>query len=373
MFLEFIALFMPPAFVVMLYYINKKEGSTQQKLFTFISILLITNIIIALILIYFRNRTHLDFNLLFFIKYVGLNLVLSTITLYLMIICVKYSHFFKLLTKKTNRIEIGFAIFGIVLFGLGLSNLTKQVTFYEKLNLIKIDSSDELIVFNIDTLGYDLPETKAEGELDVKISLGTQTQQIETYGTIKIQGTTTQLWPKKNWSLKLYSDIHKTNELLLQVGNSIPSNKWILKADWIDPSMYRNGVSYMLWDQIVGSRNNKYLEINNSSINNSGATGSPRYYSGMVKINGEHYGLTTLLLGHDIDNFNIDKNNSNHLYFEFDARGGYTLEKTWKKFKSDGIGEWIEFYNLSNEDITSPQKEAIDRFGSFLNSNYTNF
>lgn len=245
--------------------------------------------------------------------------------------------------------------------------------FYSiKDQIIHIKTSDDLIVFDIDTLENELPAAKDDGSIDVEFNLGTNKNTIHVYGTIKVQGSSTAYWPKKNWSIKLYSDKKHENELLLKIGDSIESNKWILKADWIDPSMYRNAISYRLWDDIVDSRSDTFLEVASSSIEIDGAKGSPYIFQGLVNINDEHYGLTNILLGHDQKNFNIDKDD-NHLYFEFDARGGYTSTKTWEKFLAEGIDEWIDFYNIENDEINDKQIASIDAFGEFVNSDLDNF
>lgn len=50
-------------------------------------------------------------------------------------------------------------------------------------------------------------------------------------------------------------------------------------------------------------------------------------------VNDETYGLSLLLLGHDSLNFDINEENSEHIYMEFDARGG---------FRDTSIIDWRE-------------------------------
>lgn len=239
-----------------------------------------------------------------------------------------------------------------------------------------------LIEVKIDTLGKTLPTSKDDGDLHVMFTFTAGGATLNTYGTIKVQGSSTSKWPKKNWSLNFYGDENRTEKLRLQIGDSIPSDKWIAKAEWLDPTMLRNGLSYRLWESMVKSRktfpqyevDNKWLGKDNMlEGNQTGAQGFPKSHPTIIKVNGEHYGISILLLGHDPENFNIDKDNPKHIYLEFDARGGYTKTKTWEKFSADGIGEWISGYYPEDEDFTEEQKAAIDDLGKFINGSQEDF
>src|SRR5699024_6023696 len=167
-----------------------------------------------------------------------------------------------------------------------------------------------------------------------------------------------------------------------KIGDSAPVKKWITKAEWVDPSMLRNAVSFRLWESMVQSRDTfPQYEVDNAWIGKdsmpegiqTGAQGFPKSHPIHVKVNDEHYGISILLLGHEPSNFNIDKDNPKHVYMEFDARGGETKEKTWEKFSAEGIGKWIDGYYPENEDFTDEQKEAIDELGEFINGSQDDF
>lgn len=247
--------------------------------------------------------------------------------------------------------------------------------------VIKFLEPDSLVEIEIDTNGQELPSTKKEGTIPVTIKMKVNNEVIEKPGTIKVQGTSTEIWPKKNWSIKIYNDEERTKILKLKIGDSIATDEWIAKADWIDPTMLRNNLSYTIWGDMVKSRTTepKY-EVQNAISQKEivadkkvEAQGFPRVYTARIKINGEHYGITNLLLGHDPDNFNIDKDNPKHMYLEFDSRGGYTIVKTWEKFRANGIGEWINGYYPENKDMTKEQKESIDSLGKLINGSLENF
>ena len=241
---------------------------------------------------------------------------------------------------------------------------------------IEFKKTDELLKIKINTLGQSLPTAKGDGDIPVLVMLEEESKFTYTYGTIKVQGSSTAIWPKKNWTVKLYSDQARENPVLLKVGDSIFSDYWIAKAEWIDPSLLRNMLSYRLWGDMVNSRTgslrnevlNAFDDGEQIETDYGIARGYPYTHPVHLAINNEHYGISTLTLGHDPNNFNIDKENLNHIYMEFDARGGYTAKKTWDKFSADGIGSWIEGYYPKDEDFSQEHKQAMDRLGAFINS-----
>ncbi len=243
---------------------------------------------------------------------------------------------------------------------------------------VKMPQPKSLVIIDIDTYGYALPDSKDAGALDCTIRIKVDGKEKKIPGKIKVQGSSTAKWPKKNWTISIFKDRKRTKNRDLKIGDSLASDKWIAKAEWIDPSLLRNGLSYRLWADIVASRTGepkneteKALADGPGSSSNKffkGAMGFPATYPAQVVVNGEHYGLAMLTLGHDSRNFNIDKGNPKHLYMEFDARGGDVDTKTWEKFSGDGIGEWIEGYWPESEEMSSEQKLAIAALGDFINS-----
>lgn len=258
---------------------------------------------------------------------------------------------------------------------------------------IQSNKPQNIISIEIDTLGQTLPSEKADGLLNTLIKMTVDEFVFEYYGAIQVQGSSTPWWPKKNWSLHFYTDETRTVEIPLSIGGSVPSTKWVAKADFIDPTALRNILAYTIWDEIVRSRNTSFLhkagtpiwEVDNAfaGIYSNSAPiagqGYPSPYPTRIEINGEFYGLAMLIMGHEPDNFNIDKNNPQHLYFEFDARGGELNGaewegKSWEKFttihpedRSDCLGTWIDMYYPKNENVGEVQRAALNEFGAFIN------
>ncbi len=238
---------------------------------------------------------------------------------------------------------------------------------------VHIQDASAMINIGVETMGQALPTAKSQGPLPVCLSIGTGNSTFKSFGTIQVQGTSTARWPKKNWTLKWYSDKQRTRPILVQVGSSVPTDSWIAKAEWIDPTQSRNPLAFGLWEEMIASRNSGSEVSHSTTANNPGALGFPQTNISRVTMDGKHYGISTLTLGHDPDNFNIDPYNTSNIYMEFDARGGYTLEKTWTKLGSDGIGTWIDNYLSSTDLFTDEQKSAIDELSSVINGSQEDF
>lgn len=274
-----------------------------------------------------------------------------------------------------------FVLMGL-LIGCNNSNTWDNYGYIQEENVIIFPNSTDAVNFDLDTLGEEIPSSKDDGSLDVIMRIQQGSTVFTGYGSIKVQGSSTALHPKKNWSIDIYSDKKREDKLYLKMGTSVPSDKWILKADWVDPSQLRNPLSYNLWEEMTLSRNTlpKY-EVDNfwyfsDSLyekTDTGAKGFPIVYPAIVQINSEHYGISSFMLGKDLKNYNINKDNEKHMLIEFDGRGGDTLEKSWEKFSVDGIDQWIDMLQPKSENITSEQINAIDSLSNLFNNDLDYF
>lgn len=100
-----------------------------------------------------------------------------------------------------------------------------------------------------------LYSTKAEGESQVVISYKSATDTFVDYATAKVQGDSSQYYPKKNYTIKLFSDSARTKKSKHLFRNwDKARNKFVLKANWIDHSHARNVVNARIWAQVMKSR-----------------------------------------------------------------------------------------------------------------------
>lgn len=170
---------------------------------------------------------------------------------------------------------------------------------------------------------------------------------VRTTGTIRVQGTGTASRPKKNWTLRFFRG---AEALRLQIGKSVPSARWVFKADWFDPSMSRNYVSYALWRQMSAARDElPKLDVDHAWWGNAGAdagnltgaTGTSNVYPMVMTINGEFYGLGFPTLKDEPLNYNLRADNPDHIYFELStftppSSGAYPAASSWRKLSAYG-------------------------------------
>ena len=138
-----------------------------------------------------------------------------------------------------------------------ISNTQQKIShIIESMSISTIEPSDDDIpkVF-IDGI---MPTTK--DDVLAELTYISKTLSFHSYITIKCQGTSSMRYPKKNYTIKLFSDKDRTIKLKKDFRGWGEQNKFCLKANWIDLSHSRNVVSARLWGDIVKSREN-YNEL----------------------------------------------------------------------------------------------------------------
>lgn len=171
----------------------------------------------------------------------------------------------------------------------------------------RIRISDEKPLVYID--GY-IPTTKQEGLATMRVE--STWLNFVAYIKIKCQGSSSMEHPKKNFTVKLYKDEDRTIPLEIEIpGWKHPSNKFVLKANWVDSSHARNVVSAKLWGEIVASRPDydTLPEELRMSPNNGAIDGFPI----IVTTNGAYQGVYTWNIGKDAWLWGMDEDNTNHV------------------------------------------------------------
>lgn len=152
-----------------------------------------------------------------------------------------------------------------------------------------------------------LPASKDDGDLGVTINYSSKTRSFSSYATLKVQGSSSQFYPKKNFTVKLFNDSNKSGKNKISFRNWEKSNKFVLKANWIDHSHARNVVNARLWSQIVKSRDDFFSLPKELRDGNLAVDGFPvRVYN-----NGVYYGIYTWNLPKDAMYGVSDKINEN--------------------------------------------------------------
>ena len=125
----------------------------------------------------------------------------------------------------------------------------------------------------------------------------------EGYATLKVQGTSSLGYDKKNYTISFYSDEAHENKLKIDLGWG-PQSKYCLKANWIDRTHARNIVTAKLASQVQ----QKY-DLLTQAPRNGAVDGFPiEIYN-----NGSFHGLYTFNIPKDTWQFAMDSDNPDHI------------------------------------------------------------
>ncbi len=142
-------------------------------------------------------------------------------------------------------------------------------------------------------------------ERKIQISYTSKDISFEGFAKIKVQGSSSLSYEKKNYTINLYEDENLEEKMKIDVGWG-KQNKYCLKANWIDKTHSRNIVTA----NIVTEVQQKYGLFEQAPANGA-IDGFPiEIYS-----NGEFLGIYTFNIPKDEWMFNMDKNNPNHIVF----------------------------------------------------------
>lgn len=136
------------------------------------------------------------------------------------------------------------------------------------------------------------------------------TLQFHAYLTIKCQGTSSMKYPKKNFTIKLFSDEARSEKLKINFRGWGDQYKFNLKANWIDISHSRNVISARLGGDVIKTRANYSTlpTLLQTSPNQGMIDGFPI----KVYCNGIYQGRYTWNIPKDAWMFNMDDELDNH-------------------------------------------------------------
>ena len=240
-----------------------------------------------------------------------------------------------------------------------------------------------IVLFCVKCKATEIPKIYLEGDIsnmkdkkdERKILLKYKSNDLnfEKYTKIKVQGSSSLVYEKKNYTINLYENdsFEEKSKVDMKKGWGKQS-KYNLKANWIDKTHSRNIVSARL----AGKIQEKYGVLNDLP-NHGSIDGFPVE----VYINNEFLGLYTWNIPKDEWMFNIDKDNPDHLVLE---GGWYTEYVNFKKYLDgfDGTG-WEEEAGTTNKETVanfnrlvnfinnSSDEEFVRDFDKYLNKDAT--
>ena len=154
--------------------------------------------------------------------------------------------------------------------------------------------------------------TTAKNEVQMVMEYISKTDRFTAPIKIKYQGSSSLSYAKKNFTIKMYENNTYDGKLKKAFRDwGVETNKYVLKANFIDHSHARNIVGANLWSQIVASRpdyDTLPVEMRNSPRN-----GAVDGFPIKVYVNGTYQGLYTWNIGKDDWMWGMDEDNANHV------------------------------------------------------------
>lgn len=178
-------------------------------------------------------------------------------------------------------------------------------------------SGGEVVASQVEPFDDDMPKVffngdKPTNKTDVYATIEyiSKTEHFKGYVAIKCQGTSSMAYPKKNYTIKMFTDEARTTKLKKDFKGWGKQSKFCLKANYIDHSHARNICSAKLWNEIVASRSNyqELPELLRTSPMNGAIDGFPI----KVYYNNSYEGVYTWNIPKDAWMFNMDDTLDNH-------------------------------------------------------------
>lgn len=181
----------------------------------------------------------------------------------------------------------------------------------------KIGTGTTPTVNSVEPQDDDIPKVFFSGEkptskssVHATMEYKSKTEHFKGYVDIKCQGTSSMAYPKKNYTIKMFTDSTMAKKVKKDFKGWGAQSKFCLKANYIDHSHARNICSAKLWNQIVASRANYALlpELLRTSPCNGAIDGFPI----KVYYNNNYEGVYTWNIPKDKWMFNMDDTLDNH-------------------------------------------------------------
>ena len=195
----------------------------------------------------------------------------------------------------------------VILISIVYSSFLMYTSFSTGKEIDKIDHP-ELIDKNLT-----LPRLYFEGdisgmskdgvEIGIKVKYIDEKNVFEKYATIKVQGSFSSKFEKKNYTIKFFNDKNYLDKFKVDLRWG-KEHKYVLKANWIDRTHSRNIVTAKLAAKVQNKFNILTETPNNGLIDG---------YPIEVYLNDEFYGLYTMNIPKDEWLFNMDDKNENHI------------------------------------------------------------
>ena len=202
---------------------------------------------------------------------------------------------------------------------------------------------------------------KADGEADCEVEIRFNRQIIKCYATGKIQGTSSESLPAKNYTFKFYSDAAHTTKNKIDVGWGKQS-KYCFKKNYVDSTHTRNLSGARIAYDMVNSRPESDFKTNLLTAPRNGAVDG---FPCIIYLNGEFWGLYTWNIPKDAWMFNMKDDNPNHMVLcaEYNNNGSMSATNTCQfraLWGGEGDGNWSIEAGTYSEALRTSFNNAIN-------------
>lgn len=264
---------------------------------------------------------------------------------------------------------------------LTLQSLKTILSAFENKNIPEVSYEHNN---TIEPLNDDIPTIYINGDVPTKkenvkaeLRYVSKTHEFTSYIKYKLQGSSTLSLPKKNFTIQLFSDENRLNELYKDFKSWGFSNRFTLKADYCDITHARNVVCGKLWGKIVESRSD-YASLP-EGLRNSPNHGTTDGFPVLVYLNGVYQGIYCFVVPKDAWMFGMDKNNPNHVALQAETNDSESIDgahqynpcnfntpwsgkdgEHWSyEVGSDALDSWMPLYTNIYD---TPGKETLEEY-----------
>lgn len=150
----------------------------------------------------------------------------------------------------------------------------------------------------------DMSEMTSKKDIrNISFEYRSRQQIVSGTAKIKVQGTSSLRYAKKNYTINFYEDEEYLQKMGLDVGWGAQS-EYCLKANWIDKTHARNVVTAKLVSEVQAKYGVLAVAPNHGAIDG---------FPVEIYINGEFHGLYTMNIPKAAWMFGMDENNPNHI------------------------------------------------------------
>lgn len=213
--------------------------------------------------------------------------------------------------------------------------------------------------------------TKKSDVRNIKVKYDDGYASFTAYAKIKVQGTSSLAYPKKNYTINLYRDSARETKYKIDVGFGEQS-KYCLKANWIDNTHSRN---------IVSARLSAILQAKSGLFTDAPNYGLIDGFPVEIYVNNKFLGLYTWNIPKDAWMWNLDEEDPLQVVVGLDKHSASAqfkaLIEDWEKCGLDmEVGEYTdELKDNYNRVISfvkdSSDEEFVEHFGEYIDKDST--